>query len=147
MRSGQHAGQDLPGFHRVLAADVQVGQESHPLRSDGPDLQTLLGGGMRQVGVLAAAGHYALDNNIDRMAEDHANAQLIAQACGLDPADVPTNIVVLDVPSAPAVVAAAAEKGVKVGAVGPNRVRLLTHLDISREDAVTAGDILASVLR
>ena len=105
-----------------------------------------LGGGMRQVGVLAAAGHYALDNNIDRMAEDHANARLIAEACGVDPACVPTNIVVIDVPSAPAVVAAAAEQGLKVGAVGPQRVRLLTHLDISREDAVKAGEILAGVL-
>src|SRR5689334_2060580 len=105
-----------------------------------------LGGGMRQVGVLAAAGHYALENNIDRMAEDHANARLIAEACGLDSATVPTNIVVIDVPSAPEVVAAAAEQGLKVGAVGPQRVRLLTHLDISREDAVKAGEILAGVL-
>jgi threonine aldolase len=105
-----------------------------------------LGGGMRQVGVLAAAGHSALDNNIDRMAEDHANARLIAEACGVDPATVPTNIVVIDVPSAPEVVAAAAEQGVKIGAVGPRRVRLLTHLDVSREDAVSAGEILASVL-
>jgi threonine aldolase len=105
-----------------------------------------LGGGMRQVGVLAAAGHYALDNNIDRMAEDHTNAQLIAEACGVDPASVPTNIVVIDVPSAPEVVAAAAERGLRVGAVGPRRVRLLTHLDVSREDAVKAGEILAAVL-
>ncbi|MFL6171964.1 MAG: threonine aldolase family protein [Marmoricola sp.] len=106
-----------------------------------------LGGGMRQVGVLAAAGHYALDNNIDRMAEDHANAQLIAEACGVDPASVPTNIVVVDVPSAPEVVAAAAEQGLKVGAVGPRRVRLLTHLDISREDADKAGAVLRRVLQ
>jgi len=105
-----------------------------------------LGGGMRQVGVLAAAGHYALDNNIDRMAEDHANARLIAEACGIDPASVPTNIVVLDVPSAPEVVAAAAEQGVKIGAVGPRRVRLLTHLDVTRDDAERAGKILAGVL-
>jgi threonine aldolase len=105
-----------------------------------------LGGGMRQVGVLAAAGSYALDNNIDRMAQDHENAGLIAQACGIDPSGVPTNIVVIDVPSAPAVVAAAAEQGLKVGAVGPRRVRLLTHLDVSREDAVKAGEILAGVL-
>jgi len=106
-----------------------------------------LGGGMRQVGVLAAAGHFALDNNIDRMAEDHENARLIAEACGVDPATVPTNIVVVDVPSAPEVVAAAAEQGVKVGAVGPQRVRLLTHLDISRDDAEQAGKILGGVLR
>lgn len=105
-----------------------------------------LGGGMRQVGVLAAAGHYALDHHLDRMAEDHANARLIAEACGLDPDAVATNIVVLDVPSAPEVVAAAAERGVRIGAVGPRRVRLLTHLDVSREEAVAAGKILAGVL-
>jgi len=105
-----------------------------------------LGGGMRQVGVLAAAGHYALDHNIDRMAEDHANARLIAEACGIDPASVPTNIVVIDVPSAPEVVAAATEQGVKVGAVGPRRVRLLTHLDITQDDALAAGKILAGIL-
>ncbi|RNL65035.1 aminotransferase class I/II-fold pyridoxal phosphate-dependent enzyme [Nocardioides marmoriginsengisoli] len=105
-----------------------------------------LGGGMRQVGILAAAGQYALDHNIDRLAEDHANARLIAAACGVDPSTVPTNIVVLDVPSAPEVVAAAAERGVRIGAVGPRRVRLLTHLDVSREDAERAGAILAEVL-
>jgi threonine aldolase len=106
-----------------------------------------LGGGMRQVGVLAAAGLHALDHHLDRMAEDHEHARLIAEACGVDPATVPTNIVVIDVPSAPDVVAAAAEHGVRVGAVGPQRVRLLTHLDISREDAERAAKVLASVLR
>jgi threonine aldolase len=105
-----------------------------------------LGGGMRQVGVLAAAGLHALDHHLDRMAEDHDNARLIAEACGVDPATVPTNIVVVDVPSAPDVVAAAAEQGVRVGAVGPQRVRLLTHLDVSREDAQQAAKVLASVL-
>ena len=104
-----------------------------------------LGGGMRQVGILAAAGHYALDNNIDRMAEDHENARLFAEACGVDPATVPTNLVVLDVPSAPEVVAAAAEKGLRIGAVGPRRVRLLTHLDVSREDAEQAARILGGL--
>jgi threonine aldolase len=105
-----------------------------------------LGGGMRQVGVLAAAGLHALDHHLDRMAEDHDNARLIAEACGIDPATVPTNIVVVDVPSAADVVAAAAEQGVRVGAVGPQRVRLLTHLDVSREDAEQAAKVLASVL-
>jgi len=105
-----------------------------------------LGGGMRQVGVLAAAGLYALDHHLERMAEDHAHARLIAEACGVDPAGVPTNIVVVDVPSAPDVVAAAAEQGVQVGAVGPQRVRLLTHLDISREDAERAAKVLGSIL-
>lgn len=105
-----------------------------------------LGGGMRQVGVLAAAGLHALDHHLDRMADDHDNARLIAEACGVDPVTVPTNIVVVDVASAPDVVAAAAEQGVRVGAVGPQRVRLLTHLDISREDAEQAAKVLSSIL-
>ena len=105
-----------------------------------------MGGGMRQVGVLAAAGLHALDHHLDRLADDHENARLIAEACGVDPATVPTNIVVVDVPSAPAVVAAAAEQGVRIGAVGPQRVRLLTHLDVSREDAAQAAKVLASIL-
>jgi threonine aldolase len=105
-----------------------------------------MGGGMRQVGVLAAAGLHALDHHIERMAEDHDNARLIAEACGVDPATVPTNIVVVDVPSAPEVVAAAEEQGVRIGAVGPQRVRLLTHLDIGREDAEQAAKVLSSVL-
>jgi threonine aldolase len=105
-----------------------------------------LGGGMRQVGILAAAGLHALDHHVDRMAEDHANARLIADACGLDPDTVPTNIVVVDVPSAAEVVAEAAGHGVRIGAVGPQRVRLLTHLDVSREDAERAAKVLASIL-
>ncbi|MGY2875326.1 threonine aldolase [Marmoricola sp. URHA0025 HA25] len=105
-----------------------------------------LGGGMRQVGVLAAAGLHALDHHLDRMAEDHAHARLIAEACGVDPATVPTNIVVVDVPSAAEVVAAAGEQGVRIGAVGPQRVRLLTHLDIGREDAEQAAKVLGTIL-
>ena len=105
-----------------------------------------MGGGMRQVGVLAAAGLHALDHHVDRMAEDHDNARLIAEACGVDPANVPTNIVVVDVPSAPEVVAAAEEHGVRIGAVGPQRVRLLTHLDVSRQDAEHAAKVLGSIL-
>jgi len=66
-----------------------------------------MGGGMRQVGVLAAAGLYALDHHLERLADDHAHARLIAEACGQDPAAVDSNMVVLTVPDAPAVVAAA----------------------------------------
>jgi threonine aldolase len=105
-----------------------------------------MGGGMRQVGILAAAGLHALDHHLDRLAEDHENARLIAEACGVDPVTVPTNIVVLDVPSALDVVAAAAEQGVRIGAVGPQRVRLLTHLDVSRADAERAAAVLAGLL-
>ncbi|MGH3411653.1 MAG: threonine aldolase family protein [Marmoricola sp.] len=105
-----------------------------------------MGGGMRQVGVLAAAGLYALDHNVERLAEDHQHARALAEACGVDPAAVPTNIVVVDVPDASAVVAAAREEGVVIGAVGPQRVRLLTHLDVSAEDAERAAKVLAQVV-
>ena len=105
-----------------------------------------LGGGMRQVGVLAAAGLHALDHHVERLAEDHENARLLAEACGLDPAAVASNIVVVDVPDAPAVVAAAAEHNVRVSAVGPRALRLVTHLDVSRDDAQTAATVLAKVL-
>ncbi len=105
-----------------------------------------LGGGMRQVGILAAAGLYALDHHIERMAGDHENARLIGTACGVDPASIPTNIVVVDVPSAPAVVEAARAEGILLGAVGPRRVRLLTHLDITRADAERAAEILGRLV-
>jgi threonine aldolase len=105
-----------------------------------------MGGGMRQVGVLAAAGLHALDHHVERLADDHANARLIAEACGVDPAEVESNIVVVDVPSAPDLVTAAAEQGVRIGAVGPRRIRLLTHLDISREDAEQAAAVLGRLL-
>jgi threonine aldolase len=105
-----------------------------------------MGGGMRQVGILAAAGLYALDHHIGRLAEDHANAALLAEACGVDPSSVDTNIVVVDVPDAAAVVAAAREHDVLVSAVGPRALRVVTHLDVSRADAEQAAAVLAKVL-
>ncbi len=105
-----------------------------------------LGGGMRQVGVLAAAGLHALDHHVDRLADDHEHARLLADACGVDPAAVDTNIVVVDVPDAPAVVAAAREHDVLVSAVGPRALRMVTHLDVSRAQAETAAAVLAKVL-
>ena len=98
---------------------------------------------MRQVGILAAAAAYALDHHVDRLAEDHAHARLLAEACGVDPAGVDTNIVVLDRPDAAAFVAAAREEGVLVSAVGPRTVRLVTHLDVSAADAQQAAEVLA----
>src|SRR4051794_10921998 len=94
-----------------------------------------LGGGMRQVGVLAAAGLHALDHHLERLADDHAHARLLADACGLDPAAVASNIVVVDVPDAAELVLAARDEGVLVSAVGPRALRMVTHLDVSRADA------------
>ena len=109
-------------------------------------LRKRMGGGMRQVGVLAAAGLHALDHHLERMAEDHEHARLIAEGAGSTRPRSDTNIVVVDVPSAPDLVVAAAEQGAGVGAVGPRRVRLLTHLDVTRADAQHAAKVLASLL-
>jgi threonine aldolase len=105
-----------------------------------------MGGGMRQVGVLAAAALYALDHHVERLAEDHEHAKLLAEACGMDPALTETNIVVVDVPDAPAVVTAAKEQGVLVGAVGPTKVRMLTHLDVDRDSVEQAAKVLTQIL-
>ncbi|MCW2735936.1 GntG family PLP-dependent aldolase [Nocardioides sp.] len=102
-----------------------------------------LGGGMRQVGVLAAAGAYALDHHVERLADDHEHARLLGEALGLDPASVDTNIVVVDRPDASALVAAAADEGVRISAVGPRAVRLVTHLDVTRGDAERAAVVLS----
>ena len=101
-----------------------------------------LGGGMRQVGILAAGAAYALDHHLERLAEDHEHARLLAEACAVDPAGVDTNIVVVDRPDAARYVAAAREEGVLVSAVGPRTVRLVTHLDVSRADAKRAAEVL-----
>ncbi|MCY7396734.1 MAG: low specificity L-threonine aldolase [Nocardioides sp.] len=102
-----------------------------------------LGGGMRQVGILAAAGLHALDHHVERLADDHDHARLLAQACGVDPAAVDTNIVVVDRDDAADFVARAAEAGVRLSAVGPRAVRLVTHLDVSREQAERAAAVLS----
>src|SRR3954470_24301649 len=105
-----------------------------------------LGGGMRQVGVLAAAGLYALDSHLARLAEDHEHARLLAKRLGVDPATFETNMVVLDGVEAPLVAEAAKGEGVLVSQVGPRRIRLVTHLDVDRAAVERAADVLASIL-
>jgi threonine aldolase len=104
-----------------------------------------MGGGMRQVGILAAAGLHALDHHVERLADDHAHARLIAEACGVDPASVDTNIVVVPRTDAAEFVAGARDAGVAVSMVGPTAVRLVTHLDISRADAEKAAAVLGAL--
>jgi len=105
-----------------------------------------LGGGWRQAGVLAAAGLHALDHHVERLADDHAHARLLADACGVDPADVETNIVAVPCPDAVAVVAAARDHGVLCSAVGPRTLRLVTHLDVSAGEARRAAEVLAALV-
>ena len=110
------------------------------------------GGAMRQVGIFAAAGLYALDQNVDRLADDHANARLIADRLAesrhvvLEPAAVRTNILLFrlaeDGPDASTVVSRARGLGVLVIAFGPRSVRAVTHLDVSREACVRAAELL-----
>jgi threonine aldolase len=111
-----------------------------------------LGGGMRQVGVIAAGGLYALEHHLDRIADDHRRARRLAEECAevaagcVDPAEVETNIVVLRVRDAGAVVSACREHGVLLGALDPTRVRALTHLDVGDDDVDQAAKVLREVL-
>jgi threonine aldolase len=113
----------------------------------------MLGGGMRQAGVIAAAGIYALRHNVARLAEDHANAQRLAQALlGLpgvtvDPAATETNIVMVGVPGdAFALVERLGERGVLSWAPDVRRIRFVTHLDVDRAAVETAAGIVREVL-
>jgi threonine aldolase len=110
-----------------------------------------LGGGMRQAGVLAAAGLVALDTMIPRLAEDHANARLLADAlvgrAGVNLVPPETNIVVARLAgrTAPEAVATLKGHGILASAMDMETLRLVTHYDVSREDCETARKVLASV--
>jgi threonine aldolase len=100
------------------------------------------GAGMRQAGVLAAAGLYALEHHVERLADDHVRAARLAAALGADPETVQTNIVVLSVPDAAGVAVQAAADGVLVSALGPKFLRLVTHLDVDDAGVQRAVDVL-----
>jgi threonine aldolase len=114
------------------------------------------GAGMRQVGLLAGAAHYALDNNITRLSEDHRRAKELAIAIAaidksfIDPALVETNIVGLDLANAPYTAAELAtrcrEAGLWISALGPKYARLVTHLDFDDQQCAEAIEILKRVL-
>jgi len=115
----------------------------------------LFGGGMRQAGIIAAGALYALENNVDRLAEDHANAQVLADAVrqseglNLQPENVDTNIVIFQVDSnlgtASQFVEAMGAKGVLAMATAPQLIRLVTHLDVSAEQVARAGEVIKQV--
>jgi threonine aldolase len=109
-----------------------------------------LGGSMRQAGVIAAAGLLALDQ-VDRLADDHRRARLLAEAvaerwpkCGLDPASVQTNCVLFRHDDTRALLGHLANEGVKAGTIAPHIVRLMTHLDIDDDGVEQARKSLAS---
>ncbi len=104
-------------------------------------IRKVFGGGMRQAGFIAAAGIYALQNNIDRLSEDHHHASQIAEAISkksfvTQTLPVETNIIIFELNdsiSAPGLVAKLKDHGILGYAISPNRVRLVVHLDISKE--------------
>ena len=119
-------------------------------------IRRMLGGAWRQAGIIAAAGLYALERNIERLAEDHENARLIADtitdhpAIDLDLGTVQTNIIVFDVkppvPDAAQFTEDLAEEGVKVIPFGPRTVRATTHLNLDRSECAKAADAMLLVL-
>jgi threonine aldolase len=114
-----------------------------------------MGGAMRQAGVIAAAGVYALENNVARMAEDHSNARFFAEriaeipGIGIDPSGVETNLVFFDVAEtgldAAQVHDRLLEHGVRIGASSGTRMRAVTHLDVSRDQLAEAAEVLSTV--
>lgn len=112
----------------------------------------MLGGGMRQVGVLAAAGMYALDHHVARLADDHAHARRLADGVREIPGwrvlDPETNIVMIDVPGrADDVAQRAAAEGLKLSVFGASRLRAVTHLDVGARDIDAAVAILRALAK
>jgi threonine aldolase len=113
-----------------------------------------IGGGMRQVGVIAAAGLYALQNNIDRLKEDHANAKLLAGELArldnivINAADVETNILMFksSTHSIEHLMEECKKRNLLIGPGGVDIIRLVTHMDISTEDVNSAVGILSKIL-
>jgi threonine aldolase len=119
-------------------------------------VRRMLGGAMRQAGILAAAGLYALDHNFDRLDDDHVKARMIAMAvAGLphvsfDLATVQTNIVIFHMaegaPDAATIAARAKDEGVLVTVFGPRTLRAVAHLDVTAEQCRRAGEILGRLI-
>ena len=115
-----------------------------------------MGGAMRQAGIIAAAGIYALEHNVDRMKDDHDNARVFARAIAQIPGiklvydTCPTNIVFFDVDetgqSAPAIRDKLAQQGVAIGAMSDQRMRAVTHLDVDRKGVEEAAAALRQVV-
>ena len=139
---GAPAGSMLAGSRELIGSAIRY--------------RRMFGGAMRQIGMLAAACDFGLTHNIARLAEDHANARMIAErlaACPgvrIQPDRLHTNIVVWELErshlSPQDLVARARAHNVLINALGPDRLRLVTHLDVSRADCVRAADVLVGLL-
>jgi threonine aldolase len=112
----------------------------------------MMGGALRQSGIVAAAALHALDHHWDRLADDHLNARRLAEGLAelpgveIDPAAIETNIVVWSVPDAPAFTAAMEGEGVRVSALDATRIRAVTHLDVDADGIEIALVAAARVL-
>jgi len=116
----------------------------------------MFGGGMRQVGIIAAAGIYALDHHIERLKEDHKNARRLAVALkelkgiSVNPEHVETNIIIFGIAetgrSAPEIAAAMKKNGILIHPISKIQIRLVTHLDVSSEDVEIALKAFEKVL-
>jgi len=118
-------------------------------------LKQQMGGAMRQAGIIAAGGVYALRHHVKRLAEDHANARRLAEGLAalpgvvLDPATVETNLVFFELTGpldAPTVVDRLLARGVRMGAMGPRTIRAVTHLDVSAAQIERALDAAREAL-
>src|SRR3954466_9237839 len=113
----------------------------------------MLGGALRQSGIVAAAGLYALDHHVERLADDHARARLLAEGLAdlpgvdIDATTVETNIVIFGVPDAPAFCTALEREGVGMLPVGPDHVRAVTHLDVDDAGIERALEAAEAALR
>jgi len=116
----------------------------------------MFGGAMRQAGIIAAAGLYAFDHNIERLAEDHTNAKILARGLSeiagirIEVEHVETNIVFFDVAGLGITAKEAVERlnahNVRMGATGRTLIRAVTHLDVSQSDVERAVEIAQAVL-
>jgi threonine aldolase len=134
------------GVGACMAASAELIEEAWRYKQ-------MWGGSMRQAGSIAAAGLYALDNNVDRLAEDHDNARALADGLAqidgveIDPETVETNIVIFGVPDAAGLIAALRGEVELSGPVNGNQVRAVTHMDVNRAEIDKALSRIAEAVR
>ena len=118
-------------------------------------IRQMLGGGMRQVGLLCAAARVAVDTMVERLVDDHENARILAHGIAdalpgsVDPAEIETNMVFVDLPGldVDAIVRSMWDEGVRVAALGPTRVRAVTSKEVDRSGIDRAVAAFAHAVR
>jgi threonine aldolase len=118
-------------FGAVLCGSAELIKEAWRFKQ-------MMGGSLRQAGIIAAACDYALDNHVERLADDHANARVLADGIAevpgirIDASRVETNIVIFETDDAPALVGKLWDAGIEVTPLGQTRIRMVTHMDVDR---------------